>query len=313
MRTIYLNEGSLELPECVATIGVFDGVHLGHQRLICQMVAKAKEQRYCSMVITFDRQPRQLFDPTFCPQILTTLEEKESVIGKLGIDYLVVIPFTRELAGLTAEMFMQRILFEQLHVRTLVLGYDNRFGKNRAETFDDYVRYGRQLGMAVYREDAEMMADGHQAISSSAIRQLLAEEGRVDLMPQYLTRNYTLTGHIISGEHIGHQLGFPTANLSPDCEEKLIPASGVYAVWVSLEGYQEQLAAMMNIGMRPTFDGCCQTLEVNILDFDANLYGREITVAFVERLRAEQRFESPQELVAQLRRDYERVKEILNR
>ena len=312
MRTIYLNEGFLELPESVATIGVFDGVHLGHQHLIRKMATIARELRRCSMVITFDRQPRQLFDPAFHPQILTTLEEKAAVLEQLGIDYLVVIPFTRELAGLTAEEFMRRIN-EQLHVKSLVIGFDHRFGKNRAEGFGDYVRYGRQMGMTVFRGDAEMMDDGSQAVSSSVIRQLLAEEGRVDLMPQYLTRYYTLTGHIVSGEQIGHQLGFPTANLSPDCAEKLIPATGAYAVWACLKGDSQQRAAMMNIGTRPTFDGSRQTLEVNILHFDGDLYGSEVTVAFVKRLRAEQRFESPQALAEQLRRDHDRVEQLLIR
>lgn len=311
MKTIYLNKKPIEVPECVATIGVFDGVHLGHQHLIGMMATKAKEQKRCSMVITFDRQPRQLFDPDYRPLLLTTLEEKESIISRMGIDYLVVLPFTHDLAALTAETFMRQMLWEQLHVRTLITGYDNRFGKNRAEGFDDYVRYGRQIGIMVLRGEAEMMADGKRAVSSSAIRQLLIENGAVALMPQYLTRNYSLTGHIVSGEHIGHQLGFPTANLSPDCSNKLIPAAGAYAVWARVEGESQKRPAMMNIGTRPTFDGNRQTLEVNILDFDGDLYGKTVTVDFVERLRPEQRFKSPEELTAQLHKDRQQVEQLL--
>ena len=311
MKTIYLNQEFIEMPDCVATIGVFDGVHLGHQRLMGLMAVKAREQQRSSMVITFDRQPQQLFDPAYHPQLLTTLEEKESVISQMGIDFLVVLPFTHELAALTAEAFMRQILWERLHVKTLVIGYDNRFGKNRAEGFDDYVRYGRQIGMQVLRGNAEMMADGKKAVSSSVIRELLTENGDVALMPQYLTRNYALTGHIVSGEHIGHQLGFPTANLSPDSSDKLIPAAGAYAVWAYVEGESQRRPAMMNIGTRPTFDGSHQTLEVNILHFDGDLYGKKVTVSFVERLRPERRFESPEDLAAQLHRDRSQVEQLL--
>lgn len=311
MKTIYLNQEFIEMPDCVATIGVFDGVHLGHQRLIGMMAAKAREQQRSSMVITFDRQPQQLFDPAYHPQLLTTLEEKESIISQMGIDFLVVLPFTHELAALTAGAFMRQILWEQLHVRTLVIGYDNRFGKNRAEGFDDYVRYGQQIGMQVLRGDAEMMANGKKAVSSSVIRELLTENGDVALMPQYLTRNYALTGHIVSGEHIGHQLGFPTANLSPDSSDKLIPAAGAYVVWAYVEGESQRRPAMMNIGTRPTFDGSHQTLEVNILHFDGDLYGKKVTVSFVERLRPERRFESPEDLAAQLHRDRCQVEQLL--
>ena len=311
MKTIYLNQEFIEMPDCVATIGVFDGVHLGHQRLMGMMAAKAREQQRSSMVITFDRQPQQLFDPAYHPQLLTTLEEKESIISQMGIDFLVVLPFTHELAALTAGAFMRQILWEQLHVRTLVIGYDNRFGKNRAEGFDDYVRYGQQIGMQVLRGDAEMMANGKKAVSSSVIRELLTENGDVALMPQYLTRNYALTGHIVSGEHIGHQLGFPTANLSPDSSDKLIPAAGAYAVWAYVEGESQRRPAMMNIGTRPTFDGSHQTLEVNILHFDGDLYGKKVTVSFVERLRPERRFESPEDLTAQLHRDRSQVEQLL--
>lgn len=310
MRTICLNQEAFQLPESVATIGVFDGVHAGHQLLIRMVRDEARKRGLCSVVITFDRQPRQILDPTFQPQVLTTLEEKKTIISGLGIDTLVVLPFTKELAALTAYDFMQQVLRQQLHVQTLITGYDNRFGRNRAEGFDDYVRYGQEMGMQVLRGDKELMADGSRAVSSSVIRELLANEGRVDLMPQCLTRLYQLSGQVMPGKHIGHQLGFPTANIEPSTAEKLIPAPGVYAVWATLED-GEQRAAMMNIGTRPTFEGKHQTLEVNILDFEGNLYGQQVTIAFVARLREEQRFDSPEALVAQLNEDKDKVRKIL--
>ena len=243
--------------------------------------------------------------------MLTTLAEKKAIMAKLGVDYLVVLPFTRALAALSAQAFMKQVLCERLCVKTLFTGYDNRFGHNREEGFDDYVRYGQEMGMQVLRGDAELMADGSQAISSSVIRKLLAEKGQVELTSNYLTRPYTLQGRVMPGEHIGHQLGYPTANLEPEDVCKLIPAPGVYAVWAQLEGEQQMRAAMMNIGHRPTFDGHKQTLEVNILDFNGDLYGQMVNISFVARLREERRFDSPDTLVAQLERDEKQVKQLL--
>ena len=310
MRTICLNQDPFKGAERVATIGVFDGVHAGHQLLIRKVGVEARSRGLRSMVITFDRQPRQLFDPTFHPQVLSSLEEKQAIVKTLGIDDFVVLPFTKELAALTAHDFMEQVLRRQLNVRLLITGYDNRFGRNRQEGFDDYVRYGQEMGMEVMRGEAEMMADGSRAVSSSVIRQLLAEEGRVDLMPQCLTRYYQLSGRVMPGEHIGHQLGFPTANLEPTFADKLVPAPGVYAVWATLE-VGSRHAAMMNIGTRPTFEGHRQTLEVIILDFKGDLYGQLVNISFVQRLREERRFDSPEALVKQLKEDQKQVIEIL--
>lgn len=314
METICLNNGLKKGIGCVATIGRFDGVHRGHQLLIGMVTEKARRLGLASMVITFDRAPRQVLDPTFHPQLLSTLEEKEEAMRALDVDYLVVVPFTRETASLSAQTFMQQILSEQLGVKVLITGYDNRFGHREPgsqEGFDDYVRYGQALGMTVLRGDVQLTADGSRPLSSSVVRRLLTEEGRVDEMLQCLGRYYHLQGTVEAGEHIGHQLGFPTANLRPDDPFKLIPASGAYAVWATIDNHRERLPAMMNIGTRPTFDGRSRTLEVNILDFDGNLYGQTVTIAFVKRLREERRFESPEALVAQLKEDQEQVKRIL--
>lgn len=311
METIYLNQVRKRLAACVATVGMFDGVHRGHQHVIGRVVELAHEMGLAATVITFDKVPRQVLDPSFRPQLLSTLEEKETVIRQLGVDTLAILPFTRETAGLSARAFMQQVLREQLQTEVLVTGYDNRFGHDRTEGFEDYVHYGRELGMQVVRGDVQLMDDGERPVSSSLIRQLLAEEGRVDLMPHYLTRLYQLRGTVTAGEHIGHRLGYPTANLEPDEADKLIPAPGAYAVWATLEGEQQPRAAMMNIGHRPTFHGHRQTLEVNILDFEGDLYGQTMSVSFVERLRAERRFESAEALTAQLETDKEQVKAIL--
>ena len=311
METIYLNNKPKKGSGCVATIGMFDGVHRGHQLLIGMVTEKAHHMGLTSTVITFDRAPRQVLDPTFCPQLLTTLEEKAEAIRALDIDRLVVLPFTQETASLTAQAFMQQILRDQLNVKVLITGYDNRFGHNRSEGFNDYVHYGQKLGIEVLRGDVQLTADGSHPLSSSVVRRLLTEKGCVDEMLQCLGRYYQLQGKVETGEHIGHQLGFPTANLQPSDPFKLIPASGAYAVWATIGDSQKQLPAMMNIGTRPTFDGRSRTLEVNILDFDGNLYGQTVTITFVRRLREERRFDSPEALVAQLKEDQEQVKRIL--
>ena len=311
MKTICRNQEEFQLPQSVSTIGVFDGVHRGHQHLIRMVVEQARQRGLCSTIVTFDRQPRQLFDPAFRPQLLTTLEEKQDIMAQLGVDHLIVLPFNLELAGMSARTFIHQVLYGRLNVQVLVTGYDHRFGHNRAEGFEDYVRYGAEIGMEVLRGDAELMNGSDEAVSSSVIRRLLSEEGRVDLMPQCLTRLYQLSGEVMPGEHIGHRLGFPTANLKPSCPEKLIPAPGVYAVWATLED-RVRRAAMMNIGMRPTFDGHKRTLEVHIFRLNEDLYGQQMLVSFVERLREEQRFENVEALISQLQQDAILAEQILN-
>lgn len=296
------------LTPSAATIGCFDGVHRGHQMLVQMMVRQAQKRGLKPIAVTFDRLPRQLFDPDFHPQVLSTLDEKVTYLKELGVEEVVVLPFTHQLAALSAEAFMREILRDQLSVQLLVTGYDHRFGHDRSEGFNDYVRYGQGLGIDVVRGDVAMM-DDQMAVSSTVIRQLLAEEGRVEAMPDVLTRRYMLSGRVVSGEHIGHELGFPTANLEPDCQEKLIPASGAYAVWAIVD--DQRMPAMMNIGTRPTFEGKRQTLEVHILADVGNLYGRKMTVEFVSRLRAEQRFDTREALIAQLEHDKRTTEELL--
>ena len=297
----------LSTPSAV-TIGCFDGVHRGHQMLVQMMVCQARQRGLKPIAVTFDRLPRQLFDPTFHPQLLSTLEEKTACLKELGVEEVIVLPFTHQLAALSAEAFMREILCDRLSVELLVTGYDNRFGHDRSESFDDYVRYGQRLGIDVVRGDVAML-DDQMAVSSTIIRQLLADEGKVEAMPEVLTRRYSLSGRVVSGEHIGHELGFPTANLEPDSKEKLIPASGAYAVWAVVDGHR--MPAMMNIGTRPTFEGKQQTLEVHILQEVGNLYGQSITVEFVSRLRAEQRFDTREALIAQLEYDRQTTEQLL--
>lgn len=280
----------------VATIGMFDGVHRGHQFVLQQVVETARACGLQPMAITFERNEQQTLTPMGAKRLLLT---------KMGIERIEVLPFTDELRLMTARQFMQQVLRDELGVKILLTGYDNRFGHNRTEGFDDYVRYGKELGI-----DVRQLPPITPPLSSSLIRQLLTE-GRVSEAAEALGYNYTIEGRVEHGEHVGTKLGFPTANIELVNEHQLIPAAGVYAVKVRIPHSMEDKHAMMNIGHRPTFDGQRQTLEVHILQLHENLYGQELLVSFVKRLRDEQRFDSIEALKSQLQQDKQAAEEAM--
>ena len=285
----------------IATIGFFDGVHLGHCHLINMLKKVARERSVQSCVITFDRHPRQVVQPEWCPEMLTTLDEKTQLLKATGIDRCEVLHFDRGMASQSARDFMLHTLKERLGVKILVTGYDNRFGHNRSEGFEDYVRYGKEIGIEVIQ--GEELTVGSTNVSSSSIRRML-KEGRIEDATRCLGHEYQLTGTVVAGEHIGRTIGFPTANIRPNDSSKLIPANGVYAVdvWSESEGITRR-RAMLNIGTRPTFDGKATTIEVHIPDFKGNLYGKTLTISFISKIREERRFDSPEALVEQLNKD----------
>ena len=292
----------------VATIGMFDGVHLGHQFVLRHVVDTARETGLQSMAITFDQTMHR-------NQVLTSLSAKRLLLSKTGVNCIEVLQFTDELRQMTAREFMERVLKEQLDVKILLTGYDNRFGHDRKEGFADYVKYGQELGIEVRAlppapSNGMGMGEG-PTISSSYIRRLLAD-GHVGKASEGLGYPYTILGRVEHGEHIGTKLGFPTANIVPVDKSQLIPAAGAYAVKVRMENSVEWKHGMMNIGMRPTFDGHQQTLEVHIFRLSEDLYGQQLLVSFVERLREEQRFESIEALMSQLQQDAVLAEQILN-
>lgn len=291
----------------VATIGFFDGVHLGHCHLIDTVKAIAEERRLTSCVVTFDRHPRKVVQPEWCPEMLTTPEEKKRLLSSTGIDHCEVLHFDRAMASLSARDFMQQILKEQLDVSVLVIGYDNRFGHNRSEGYEDYVRYGKEIGIEVIQGKELTVEKSH--VSSSAIRRML-KQGDIAKATRCLGHDYQLTGTVVGGRHIGRSIGFPTANIRPNDSGKLIPGNGVYAVdvWSDVSDICKPTRAMLNIGTRPTFNGKTTTIEVHIPDFCGDLYGKTLSIAFKGRIREERRFESPQELVEQLYKDLETIK-----
>ncbi len=289
----------------VASIGFFDGVHRGHLCLIEQLCQEAQRRDMSSLLVTFDRHPRTIVSPDHVPTLLTTLEEKEHLLRQTGVDEITILPFTKELSLLSARDFMEQVLLRELDVRALVLGYDHAFGHGGG-AFADYVRWGQEIGIDVVRaHELESLM-----VSSSKCRKRL-EQGDVEAAGEMLGRAYTLGGTVVRGFHIGRELGFPTANLKPD-EEKLIPAHGAYAVWAVLSN-GERRGAMLNIGNRPTIgNGEAVSIEVNIFDYDGDLYGQRLTLEFVSRLREEQRFATREELSAQLAADETSARKILN-
>lgn len=286
----------------VATIGFFDGVHRGHQHLLRQVLEVAHQRHMASLVVTFFQQPRHVVthetDRFF---LLTTTNEKLHLLQQAGIDHCEVMEFTPELALMTAHDFM-KLLHDKYGVSALVIGYDHRFGHNRSEGFDDYVRYGKQLGIEV------LQATQFPAVSSTKIRELLLE-GDLEAANQILGYRYILEGKVVSGFHIGHTMGFPTANLQV-APEKLIPADGVYAVMVELDGEQHQ--GMLNIGTRPTLANSDErSIEVHIFDFHDNIYDKELRLSLVKRTRGEVKFASKEQLILQLQQDAAEIKTIL--
>ena len=307
METMILKGNERQIVPCVATIGMFDGVHKGHRFVLEHICEQAKARQLASMVITFERHPREVVQTDWKPLLLTTFEERMKLLGETGVDYCVVLPFTKELAALSARDFML-LMQERLGVKVLMTGYDNRFGHHRHETFEDYVRYGEEIGMEVkgLSPCPSPKREGSM-VSSSLIRQLLAE-GKVSEAMECLSYPYRLTGRVVKGDHIGTTLGFPTANLQVNDSRKLIPAPSVYAVTCKKSTTNSQrLLGMMNIGTRPTFGTHAQTLEVHLLDYEGDLYGKEITVNFIKRLREERRFDNEEELKTQLKEDADSV------
>lgn len=285
-----------------ATVGFFDGVHAGHRALIRQLREVARERALAAAVITFPVHPRRVLQSDYRPQLLDSFEEKLARLAETDVDYCVVLDFTPALAALTARAFMERLSAEW-RVRTLVVGYDHRFGHGRAEGFEEYVAHGRTVGMEVLRGTPYLLADG-TAVSSSRIRALLAE-CRVEEAARMLTVPYRLRGHVVSGQRIGRTMGFPTANLAVDEPLKVRPGDGVYAVRAWLRGTAYR--GMLSIGNRPTLGNQPTAVEVHLLDFAGQIYGEALEVEFVRHLRANRRFDSLEALREQLLRDREAV------
>ncbi len=298
MKTI-TDISQTQTDQFVATIGFFDGVHLGHRFLLQRLKDEAKRLNKKSLVISFQNHPRSVVADDFHISLLTTRNEKITLLSEIGIDACVFLPFDKAMASLTAYEFLDNVILQKLGVHELLVGYDHRFGRNREEGFDDYVRYGKQLGIHIIPVEA---LNGDQIhVSSSQIRKLLLS-GQIEEANKMLNRPYQISGIVIDGEHLGRKLGFPTANINPG-NNKLIPANGVYVVNVTVDE-ERTYKGMLNIGYRPTVTEKKSTqIEVHLLDFSEEIYGHSIEIFFLHKLRDEIKFSSTEELIEQLKKD----------
>ena len=287
------------LPYAVVTSGTFDGVHIGHQKIIKRLTAAAQQGPGESVLITYWPHPRLVLHADSKDlKLLSTFEEKAALLESYGIEHLVKIPFTPEFSKLTSQEFIQQVLIDAIGTKKLVIGYDHRFGRNREGSFEHLMANKQQYGFEVKeipRQDVE-----HVGVSSSRIRHAL-EEGKVEVAAAYLGRHYSFTGQVVAGDKIGRSLGFPTANLHIPESYKLIPADGVYAVAVEHECQQWQ--GMLNIGVRPTVGGEDHRQEVHIFDLDKDLYDRSLKISLIRQIRQELKFNSLEELTRQLEKD----------
>ncbi|MDQ1088746.1 MULTISPECIES: bifunctional riboflavin kinase/FAD synthetase [unclassified Siphonobacter] len=287
------------LPNAVVTSGTFDGVHLGHQKILNRLIESARQSNGESVVITFWPHPRIVVSADSADlKLLNTLDEKIEYLQASGIDHLLVIPFNRDFSLLTSDEFIRKILIDTIGTKRLVIGYDHRFGRNREGGFDYLQAHSHEYGFEVEeipRQDVE-----HLAVSSTRIRQSLLT-GDVTTAAAFLGRSYTLSGTVVKGRQLGRQLGYPTANLELPESYKLVPADGVYAVRVKWKS--NWYGGMLSIGTNPTVDGTIRTIEVNIFDFDKEIYGEKLTLEFVIWLRGQIKYNGLEPLIAQIGQD----------
>ncbi|RSC95106.1 bifunctional riboflavin kinase/FAD synthetase [Tenacibaculum singaporense] len=282
----------------MVTIGTFDGVHIGHQKIIEKLVSEAKASNKKSVLLTFFPHPRMVLQKDVSIKLINTIDERAQHLEKLGLDYLIIHPFSREFSRLTALDFVRDILVNQLNISKLIIGYDHHFGKNREGNIEQLTEYSHLYDFTVEEIPAQDIDE--VSVSSTKIRKALAN-GHLKTANNYLGYNFSLTGSVVNGKQLGGKIGFPTANIDIPEDYKLIPKTGVYIVKSIIDN--TTIYGMMNIGNRPTVDGEHQTIEVHYFNFNQNLYGKELTIELLYYLRDEQKFNSVSGLISQLKKD----------
>tara|TARA_R110002050_G_scaffold111752_3_gene225563 strand:+ start:7307 stop:8233 length:927 start_codon:yes stop_codon:yes gene_type:complete len=290
------------------TIGTFDGVHIGHRKILERLINNAKVLELKSTVLTFFPHPRMVLQKDVSIKLLNTIDEKIKILEQIGIDYLIVHPFTKEFSRLSATQFVRDILVNDLKTKKIIIGYDHRFGRNRNANINDLMAFGNALDFEVEEISAQEVDD--VSVSSTKIRKAL-DEGDMKTANLYLGYKYMLTGEVVKGKGLGRTLNFPTANISIPEEYKLIPKNGVYVVSSVLDG--NTVFGMMNIGFNPTVEGKTKSIEINFFDFDQDLYGKKIQIDIIDRLRDEKKFNSLEGLQAQLKKDRETSLSIISK
>ncbi len=292
----------------MVTTGTFDGVHVGHRKILNRLQEVALPIDGETVLFTFDPHPRQVLQPDFDLPMITTLEEKIALLRSTGLEHLIIFPFTREFSRTSSLEFVRNILVNTIGAKKLVIGYDHHFGRNREGTFEHLKEFGPVYGFDVEEIPAQDVND--VKVSSTKIRNALLA-GEVHLAKEYLGAAFMLCGFVVKGNRVGHTLGFPTANVGLTDNRKLIPADGVYAVHVIMQSTGKTFKGMCNIGQRPTVLGTSRTIEVNIFDFKSDIYGEKVCIYFEKRVRNEERFPTVMALKAQLEKDEITCREIL--
>lgn len=295
------------LSNSVVTIGTFDGVHVGHKKIIKRLVQIAEKENLQAIVLTFFPHPRMVVQKDTTIKMLNTIDEKNNLMETEGVDHLVVKKFTKEFSRLSAQDYVRDILVDTLHVKHIIIGYDHHFGRNRTANINDLKAFGELYGFKVTEISAQEIDE--VTVSSTKIRKALLD-GDIKTANTFLGYNFMLTGIVIKGKGLGKQLKFPTANISIKESYKLIPKNGVYVVKAKIE--DAVVFGMMNIGTNPTVDGKVQSIEVHFFDFSTDIYGLQLEVEILERLRDEQKFGSLDDLKDQLAKDLINSKQFLN-
>lgn len=289
-------------------MGTFDGVHIGHKKILNKLTQNTENEKYESLVLTFFPHPRMVLQEHSDIKLLNTIAEKIDLLEKIGIENLVIHPFDETFSRLTAEEFVSSILVDRFHIQKIIIGHDHRFGRNRTADIDDLIAFGKQYDFEV--EQISVQEINEISVSSTKIRNALLE-GNMALANEYLGYEYVLTGIIIKGKQLGRTIGFPTANLKIEENYKLIPQNGVYIVKSIIN--EQTVFGMMNIGFNPTVDGQKQSIEIHYFDFNADLYNQKISVSILHRIRSEQKFESVELLKEQLEKDKKTTLNYLNK
>lgn len=282
----------------ILTLGTFDGVHIGHKKILEKVTQNIENGKYESLVLTFFPHPRMVLQEQSEIKLLNTISEKVDLLEKIGIENLIIHPFDESFSKLTAQDFVKTVLIDKLHIHKIIIGYDHRFGRNRTANIDDLIAFGKQYDFEVEQISVQEIDD--VSISSTKIRKALME-GNMTLANEYLGYDYVLTGTIFKGKQLGQTIGFPTANLKIEENYKLIPRNGVYVVKSTID--KKTVFGMMNIGFNPTVAGENLSVEIHYFDFNANLYNKEIKVSLLKYLRPEQKFGSVNLLKEQLKKD----------
>lgn len=282
----------------VITIGSFDGVHMGHKKILSTLKERADEIKGETIVLTFSSHPRKVLNPDINIKIITTTEEKIRALRDFGIDHVILLNFTREISLMHAYDFYNEYLIKKIGVKEIVIGYDHAFGKDREGNVDFLYRLSKVTGVGITRVHEKDIQT--RPVSSTWIRNEL-EDGNMALVTKLLGRHYALSGSVVKGAGRGRNIGFPTANISPDDMDKIIPGDGVYAVYVYIDGHRKQ--GLLNIGNNPTFSQIKKTIEVHIVDFNKDIYDNKITIEFIDKIRNEIKFKSVSALVKQIEAD----------